>query len=94
MAGRTPDDLRMLVLAGANLSISATNLTELELRYIVVTAAQSKHKPKITLRDVNHLSTDQLRRLATAGQGAVVFDDLVIDPSEEPMAAPVHPFAR
>lgn len=91
MPTRTPDDLRILVLAGANLSLSATNLTETELRYVVMTAAQSKHKPRITLRDVDHLSTDQLRRLATAGQGCVVFTDLQIEPSETPMTPPRHP---
>lgn len=83
MTGRSADDLRFLVLAGAGLDISAQNLSEIEVRYLAMTAAQHQLKPKIVLRDVGKFSTDQLRRLATAGKGCLVFADLEVIPTPE-----------
>lgn len=92
MPGRSADDLRFLILAGASLHISAKNLTEQELRYLALTAAQSAAKPQIVLRDLDRFSTDQLRRLATAAQGRFVYTDLEVAASDNPMPAPKAPW--
>ncbi len=91
MTGRSADDLRYLIMGGAGIEISAKNLTELEIRYLAMTAAQSQLKPKIVLRDVDRFSADQLRLLATAGKGCLVFADLQVIPTPDTEGEPEMP---
>ena len=75
MRGRTFDDLRFILLAGGSLNMSARGWREEQLRFLAVAAGASAQKPRLILRDIGALTSNQLRFIAMAGRGRVVFSD-------------------
>lgn len=75
MQGMTHEQLRLLILAGANLDISSKGRTTAELRLLALAAADNGHRPRLILRDLDGRSYEELRLIALAGKGCVTFQD-------------------
>lgn len=65
-------ELKDIAASGGGIILDAKGYTTLELREIAIEAF--KGKVKLTLKNVNSKTAFELRGIATAGKGCVVFD--------------------
>jgi hypothetical protein len=75
MYSLTFDDLRAIVTAGGGLDISAHSWTAEQLQTLATAAVGSGKRPRLVFRGLSDLTSDQLRAIASAGGGLVVFSD-------------------
>jgi hypothetical protein len=75
MRSRSKEQLCFIVMAGGGLNISARGWSTDELRFSAMAAAGSSHKPRLIFRDLHGRSDEDLRFIAMAGQGCVIFSD-------------------
>jgi hypothetical protein len=75
MRGRTIDQLRALIMAGAGLDMSTRGYLAEDLRMLALLAAGREKPPVLVFREASWMTDDQLRFIALAGKGCVTFAD-------------------
>ena len=73
---RNVQELSGIALAGGGLVLDASKFSVEDLAKIALAAGGGSHKAQLRIRNTKHLSANDLKGIALAGRGSVLFEDL------------------